>query len=79
MPRDVNGTQYFSVTEVAVDLGVSRQTMWRWRKDGKIPVGHRFRDRQVFFTVAELESIHEFANHVEPIGDVSRDQLRLFN
>ena len=79
MPREVKGTQYFSVTEVAADLEVSRQTMWRWRKDGKIPPGHRFRDRQVFFTVSEVESVREYANHVEPIVDVSRDQLRLFN
>ena len=79
MPREVNGAQYFSVTEVAADLEVSRQTMWRWRKDGKIPAGHRFRDRQVFFTEPEVKSIREYANHVEPMGDASRDQLRLFN
>ena len=60
------------------ELDVSRQTLWRWRREGKIPQGHRYRDAKVVFTLAEAEEVRQFANRVEPIGDVGREQLALF-
>ena len=67
MSRDIGGVRYYSAMEILGELGVSRQTLWRWRNEGKIPAGHRSRDRKVFFTADEINVIRQFANRVEPI------------
>jgi len=77
MPVELNNRLYFSVTEVLGDTGISRQTLWRWRQDGKVPLGHRFRDRQVLFDEQEFQAIRSYATHVERLDDGAR-QLRLF-
>jgi hypothetical protein len=77
MPVELNNRLYFSVNEVLGDTGVSRQTLWRWRQDGKVPLGHRFRDRQILFDEDEFHAIRSYATHVEPLDDGAR-QLRLF-
>ena len=64
----VDGKTYFSTTEILQELGISRQTLWRWRQEGKIPPGHRYRDGKVLFTACEVEMIKQFAHHIEPIG-----------
>lgn len=74
----INGTEYVSAGEVAREVGVSRQTMWRWRQDGKIPVGQRFRDGRVLFTAEELQEVRRFANRLEPIDETDQHQLKLF-
>ena len=79
MPIEVGGIPYFSAGDVAKALGISRQTLWRWRQEGKIPAGHRYRDRQVLFTVAEIEAIKEYAHRIEPIDASAANQLKLFN
>ena len=63
----INGTAYVSVAELANCLGVSRQTLWRWRQDGLIPQGRKFRGRWVLFTLDEAHRICEYANRLEPI------------
>jgi transposase-like protein len=79
MPFPIEGVTYFTMDEVAREAGVSRQTLWRWRRDGKVPRGHSFRDgQQVLFTLSELQAVREHAHRVEPIGG-ARDQLGLFN
>lgn len=77
MPTELNDRLYFSVNEVLGDTGVSRQTLWRWRQDGKVPLGHRFRDRQILFDEEEFDAIRSYATHVEPLDERAR-QLRLF-
>jgi predicted DNA-binding transcriptional regulator AlpA len=79
MPTHIEGVDYFSLDEVLSDLGITRQTFWRWRKEGNVPGGHRFRDRRVLFTATELRTIREFANRIEPIHPAGREQLGLFN
>jgi len=74
----INGTEYFSATEVLNKLGIARQTLWRWRQQGKIPAGHRYRDRILVFTSDEVEEIKQFANRVEQIEPNNRLQLKLF-
>ena len=64
---EIEGVKYIAAASVTQGLGVTRQTLWRWRLDGKIPQGHRFRNRRLFFTETEVESISEFANRIEPI------------
>jgi hypothetical protein len=68
---------YFSAADVQRALNVARQTLWRWRRAGKIPQGRRYRDGQVLFTPGEVEAIREYAHRLEPVD--SRDfQLKLF-
>ena len=77
MGFEIQGTAYLSVSALLEELDVSRQTLWRWRKEGKIPQGHRFRDGKVVFTEAEAEQIRHFANRIEPIATENRGQLPL--
>jgi excisionase family DNA binding protein len=75
---EINGTTYLTIAATAERVGVSRQTLWRWQKDGKIPGGHRYRGRHPVFSEDEVRAISDFANRVEPMG-ASVTQLRLFN
>jgi predicted DNA-binding transcriptional regulator AlpA len=77
MPVSIRDQLYFSVNEVLADTGISRQTLWRWRQDGKVPAGHRFRDRQILFDEEQFEAIRSFATHVESL-DAEVRQLTLF-
>jgi len=78
MPVEVNGKQYLQATEVAEEGGVTRQTLWRWRRDGSIPVGRKFRGRQVIYNSGEVEIIRQFAQRIEPIDDQHRREKTLF-
>jgi excisionase family DNA binding protein len=74
---EVDGITYLSLNEISKRLNLSRQTIWRWRQQGKIPGGHRFRSRQVVFSSEEVEAIRQYANRIEPINTDIR-QLGLF-
>ena len=76
---EIHGVKYFSSSEIMKEIGVSRQTLWRWRQEGKIPLGHRFRDGRILFTSDEIESIRQFANRIDTIDLTSSNQLSLFN
>jgi predicted DNA-binding transcriptional regulator AlpA len=78
MPVEINGTRYLQVTEVADTVGVTRQTLWRWRRDGVIPVGRKYRGRQIIYTQSEVELIQLFAERIEPIDDSHRREKTLF-
>jgi predicted DNA-binding transcriptional regulator AlpA len=78
MAIKVEGVTYLTAADIHRDLGISRQTLWRWRQSGKIPRGRRYRDRQVVFTEKEAEMIREYANRLEPTESVDVDQLKLF-
>lgn len=79
MPLKIKGVTYFMAADINRDIGVARQTLWRWRKSGKIPRGRRYRDHQVVFTKEEVETIREYANRLEPAEPTDADQLRLFH
>ena len=74
----IDGTYYYTAAEITGRLAITRQTLWRWRSSGKIPYGHRFRDKQIVFTELEFGEIEEYANKIEPLPIVS-PQLRLFS
>lgn len=79
MPTIIEETEFFSQSEVADLLSVDRTTLWRWRKQGKIPAGRRFRGGQVLYTRDEIGKIHDYANRMEPIKpDADPRQTRLF-
>jgi predicted DNA-binding transcriptional regulator AlpA len=75
----INGLTYLTASDIAERLEVSRQTLWRWRQDGKIPSGHRFRNRHVIFTPAEVAEIERFANRIDPIDPPDTPQSDLFD
>ncbi len=78
MPVEINNKQYLNLSEVLESAGVTRQTLWRWRQEGKVPVGRRYRGKQVLFTFDEVSVIREYANRIEPIDDAPEEQLKLF-
>ena len=66
MPLEIDGVEYLTAADVHRMLGIARQTLWRWRKAAKIPLGRRYRDRQIVFTRQEFEAIREFSNRLAP-------------
>lgn len=62
---------YLTIAEIAGELGVSRQTLWRWRHKGQIPMGLRYRGRQVIFSKDDCELIRQFAQRLEPVASSS--------
>jgi transposase-like protein len=76
---EIEGTQFFTAQEVAAEAGVTRQTLWRWRRAGKIPPGSRFRNRQILYTAAECREIRDYANFLEPLSRASDGQLSMFD
>lgn len=62
----IEGSTYVPAGEICKRLRVARQTLWRWRHAGHIPAGRRWRDRQIVFTLAEVEQIVRYANKLEP-------------
>lgn len=80
MPLDLKGKTFYTMSEVAEVADVARQTVWRWRKAGKVPEGRRYRGRELLFTLDEMERVYEYAHRLEPVDPPSdfEDQLRLF-
>jgi len=66
MALSVYGVTYVTVKDLVDSLSITRQTLWRWRRERKIPQGQRFRDKRLLFTQSELRQIEAFANHIEP-------------
>jgi predicted DNA-binding transcriptional regulator AlpA len=79
MPLTIEGVEFFTTTEVTQMLGVSRQTLWRWRAEGNVPPGRRYRRKSVVFARAEVDEIVALANKIEPIAveGCSIDAVRL--
>ena len=76
---EIDGVPYYPATYVLKSLRISRQTLWKWRQEGKVSSGHRYRDRLVVFTEEEIETIREHANRIEPVRSEDAAQLRLFD
>jgi hypothetical protein len=71
MTIEIEGVQYYTATDVHEELGIARQTLWRWRRDSKIPQGRRHRGYKVVFTAAEMAQIRDFANRLEPLPEAA--------
>jgi hypothetical protein len=79
MPVEIAEVTYYSASEVSRAAGVSRQSLWRWRQLGKVPLGRKDRRRQILFTAREVEQVKEYADRLEPAEPTSaQQQLRLF-
>ncbi|GAB5550256.1 MAG: hypothetical protein SangKO_100160 [Sandaracinaceae bacterium] len=81
VPTTVHNITFYSATEVADLAGVTRQTLWRWKKSGCVPAGRRYRGRELLFTLEEVESVYAHAHRLEPEDAAGRlaDQLDLFS
>ena len=66
MPVEIAELLYFTADEVAMRADVSRQTLWRWRQEGNVPGGHRYRGRRLLFTEEEVQLVLDFAHRLEP-------------
>lgn len=64
----VGGRDYVGVADAARIAGVARQTLWRWRRAGKVPPGLVYRDKQVLYTVADVAAIKQYAQRIIPAG-----------
>ncbi len=72
MAIQIEDVTYFTAGDIQRDLGIVRQTLWRWRRDRFIPQGRRYRGRQIVFTKQEVGLIRKFANRLEPVDDRPR-------
>ena len=79
MPVLIEDARYYTAVEIIKEVGISRTTLWRWRSEGKIPLGRLYRGGAVVFTPEEVDTIRAFANRLEPVQGQSRDQMSLFN
>ena len=81
MPVNIHGVRLYTMAEVAQVADVTRQTVWRWKRDGKIPPGRRYRGRELLFTQEEMEEVYAYAHRLEFEGSDSdfQDQLKLFS
>ena len=67
----IAGTTYLPASEVARHVGISRTTMWRWRQEGKVPLGRRYRNGLILFSPAEIELVRNYAERLEPVSVAS--------
>ncbi len=79
MPIQIDGVEYVTAQEAADVADVTRQTIWRWKKAGKIPCGYRFRNGQLLFTREELTAIRRYANRVQPSDAADAGQAMIFD
>lgn len=81
MPFEVDGVKYFTADEVAERAEISRQTLWRWRQEGLVPAGRKYRRRRLLFSDQDLRAILDFAHRLEPVelgrDDADEGALRL--
>ncbi len=79
MPIQVEGTEYITAQEAAEAVDVSRQTIWRWRKNRKIPAGYRYRNGQLLFSRDEFVAIRRYANRLQPSEAADAGQTTIFD
>ena len=78
MPTKIQGKTYYSAAEICRKMGVTRQTLWRWRRERKVPIGRRYRGHRVVFTRKEVAAIREYAVRLEPALPRPARQVKAF-
>ena len=69
MPVVIDDQTYYRTAEVCRIIGISRNTLFRWLKEGMIPdVEYRDWRGWRLFTAAQLETIRTKTNHVTAIS-----------
>ena len=66
MPVVINGQTYYRTIELCRMVGISRNTLFRWLKEG-ILSGHQRRDRRGWrlFTEDEVDSLNAEASRID--------------
>ena len=77
VPFFVSGTPFYTATEATEIVGVSRQSLWRWRRDSLVPCGRRYRGRELLYTRDEVEAIYAHAHRLERADAAERLALQL--
>lgn len=77
MPVKIRDINYLTSEEVLERAQISRQTLWRWRQDNLVPMGHRHRNGRILFSEEEAEAIETYAHQIEPIEGGESPQLDL--
>jgi len=72
----LNGTNYYTASEILTAYPFRDKTFWRWRSNSKVPLG-RNTGKQLVFTESEFKSITEFAIVIESLSE-PKEQLSLF-
>ena len=62
----------YSTRQVADKVGVSKETLLRWLRAGKVPEPDRDRNGWRIFSDPEVEEILRFKNQVTPAGQNAR-------
>ncbi len=60
----IDGVPYQNANQVAAECGVSRQTLWRWRREGTVPLGRLYRGRLVVYRSDEIATIRAYAHRL---------------
>jgi len=69
MPVVINDQTYYRTAEVCRMIGISRNTLFRWLKEGIIPdVEYRDWRGWRLFTAAQLETIRAKTNYITAIS-----------
>ena len=72
----------YTAKEVCERAGITRTTLWHWRKAKSVPAGCHYsssknRGTVLVFTASELEEVLKFANRLDPIA-LERDDGSTF-
>jgi hypothetical protein len=62
----IKGSRYLTAASLIESLGISRQTLWRWRAERSVPMGSKYQDRVLVFTEEDAELVRQFASRVVP-------------
>mgnify|MGYP005995097033 CR=1 FL=1 len=54
--NNVSASLYVSVEQVAVRFGVSKDTIWRWRREGDFPAPVRLGGRTSRWRLSDIET-----------------------
>jgi predicted site-specific integrase-resolvase len=69
MPIVVNGQTYYRTADVCRMVGISRNTLFRWLKEGRVSdVEYRDCRGWRLFTATQVEAIRTKTNHVFAIS-----------
>ena len=64
MPVTIQGKTYLRTQEAAEEIGVSKPTLLRWIKDGKVRDVHRDRRGWRVFSESDVKTIKKWAETV---------------